>query len=59
MGLPVTVVALLISIEPLIDMARTALNVNGAITSGVVTTKLLSMQQSEEDLIGTDAAAKA
>lgn len=59
MGLPVTVVALLISIEPLIDMARTALNVNGAITSGVVTTKLLSMQQSEEGLVGTDAAAKA
>lgn len=41
MGLPVTLVALLISIEPLIDMGRTALNVNGAITTGVVTTKLL------------------
>ncbi len=59
MGLPVTVVALLISIEPLIDMARTALNVNGAITSGVVTTKLLAMKQSEEDLVGTQGAAKA
>ncbi|MGJ8689007.1 MAG: L-cystine transporter [Gammaproteobacteria bacterium] len=59
MGLPVTVVALLISIEPLIDMARTALNVNGAITSGVVTTKLLAMKQSEEDLVGTEGAAKA
>ncbi|MEZ5526946.1 MAG: cation:dicarboxylase symporter family transporter [Gammaproteobacteria bacterium] len=44
MDLPITVVALLISIEPLIDMARTALNVNGAITSGVVTTKMLGMQ---------------
>ena len=41
MGLPVALVALLISIEPLIDMARTALNVNGAITSGMVTRKLL------------------
>lgn len=41
MGLPVTLVALLISIEPLIDMGRTALNVNGAITTGVVTAKLL------------------
>lgn len=41
MGLPVTLVALLISIEPLIDMGRTALNVNGAITTGVVTTRLL------------------
>jgi L-cystine uptake protein TcyP (sodium:dicarboxylate symporter family) len=59
MGLPVTVVALLISIEPLIDMARTALNVNGAITSGVVTTKLLSMQQSEEDVQAAEGATKA
>lgn len=59
MGLPVTVVALLISIEPLIDMARTALNVNGAITSGVVTTKLLSMQQSEEDLLAAQGNTKA
>lgn len=41
MGFPVTVAALLISIEPLIDMARTALNVNGAMTSGVLTSRLL------------------
>lgn len=41
MGLPVTVAALLISIEPLIDMGRTALNVNGAITAGVLTGRLL------------------
>ncbi len=40
MGLPVTLVALLISIEPLIDMGRTALNVSGAMTSGVITAKL-------------------
>lgn len=41
MGFPVTVAAVLISIEPLIDMARTALNVNGAITAGVVTQRWL------------------
>ncbi|MCY4016659.1 MAG: cation:dicarboxylase symporter family transporter [Gammaproteobacteria bacterium] len=41
MGFPVTVAALLISIEPLIDMARTALNVNGAITSGMITSRFL------------------
>jgi L-cystine uptake protein TcyP (sodium:dicarboxylate symporter family) len=41
MGFPVTVAALLISIEPLIDMARTALNVNGAITAGVLTGRFL------------------
>lgn len=37
MGMPVTLVALLISIEPLIDMARTSLNVHGSITAGVLT----------------------
>jgi len=41
MGLPVTVAALLITIEPLIDMARTALNVNGAITTGMITSRFL------------------
>jgi len=41
MGLPVTLVALLISIEPLIDMGRTALNVNGSITAGTLTSKWL------------------
>jgi uncharacterized protein len=41
MGFPITVAALLISIEPLIDMARTALNVNGAMTAGLLTGRLL------------------
>ena len=41
MGFPVTVAAVLISVEPLIDMARTALNVNGAMTAGVLTGRLL------------------
>lgn len=41
MGLPVTLVALLISIEPLIDMGRTALNVNGSMTAGVLTSQWL------------------
>ncbi|MEZ5559974.1 MAG: cation:dicarboxylase symporter family transporter [Pseudomonadales bacterium] len=41
MGFPVTVAAVLISIEPLIDMARTALNVNGAMTAGVITGRWL------------------
>ena len=41
MGLPITLVALLISIEPLIDMGRTALNVSGAMTSGVITSKVV------------------
>lgn len=41
MGLPVTIAALLISVEPLIDMARTALNVNGAMTAGTLTQRWL------------------
>ncbi|OFA31678.1 L-cystine transporter tcyP [Glaciecola punicea] len=41
MGLPIEVVALLISIEPLIDMARTALNVSGSMISGVITSKII------------------
>ncbi len=41
MGMPVAIVGLLISIEPLIDMARTALNVNGSMTAGVLTGKFL------------------
>jgi L-cystine uptake protein TcyP (sodium:dicarboxylate symporter family) len=45
MGMPVTVVALLISIEPLIDMGRTALNVNGALTSAMVTRKIVGLRQ--------------
>lgn len=43
MGFPVALVALLISIEPLIDMARTALNVSGSITAAVVTNRALGL----------------
>lgn len=41
MGLPVGLVGVLIAIEPLIDMGRTALNVNGSMISGIITSKLL------------------
>lgn len=43
MGLPVTLVALLISIEPLIDMGRTALNVSGSMTAGTITSQLMKL----------------
>ncbi|MCL6570557.1 MAG: L-cystine transporter [Bacillus sp. (in: Bacteria)] len=39
MNLPIVIVGLLISVEPLIDMGRTALNVSGAMISGVLTSK--------------------
>jgi hypothetical protein len=47
MGLPVGLVGLLIAIEPLIDMGRTALNVSGAMTAGVVTSKLMGEEDYE------------
>ncbi|CAM5215781.1 L-cystine uptake protein TcyP OS=Ureibacillus acetophenoni OX=614649 GN=SAMN05877842_106162 PE=3 SV=1 [Ureibacillus acetophenoni] len=40
MNLPITIVALLISVEPLIDMGRTALNVSGGMTSGILTGRI-------------------
>ncbi|MGK3626268.1 L-cystine transporter, partial [Acinetobacter sp. A11] len=52
MGLPVTLVALLISIEPLIDMGRTALNVNGSMTAGVVTSQL--MGQTDKEILNSE-----
>jgi L-cystine uptake protein TcyP (sodium:dicarboxylate symporter family) len=55
MGFPVTIAALLISIEPLIDMARTALNVNGAITTGMITTRLLGDKTAAKEATMPDA----
>jgi L-cystine uptake protein TcyP (sodium:dicarboxylate symporter family) len=40
MDLPVALAGLLISVEPLIDMGRTALNVSGAMTTGILTSKV-------------------
>jgi L-cystine uptake protein TcyP (sodium:dicarboxylate symporter family) len=48
MGFPVALAALLISIEPLIDMARTALNVSGSMTAGLITSRVLDMREREE-----------
>ena len=41
LNLPVALAGVLISVEPLIDMGRTALNVSGSMVSGVVTSKTL------------------
>jgi uncharacterized protein len=40
LDLPVALAGLLISVEPLIDMGRTALNVSGAMVSGVTTARV-------------------
>ncbi|AEX21759.1 L-cystine transporter [Vibrio sp. EJY3] len=57
MGLPVTIAALLISIEPLIDMARTALNVSGSMTAGTITSRLLKSTHTEADAKPEEAKA--
>ena len=49
MGLPVTVAALLITVEPMIDMARTALNVNGAIATGMITSRFSDQKEELPD----------
>ena len=41
MGMPVGLAGVLIAIEPLIDMARTALNVSGSMVAGLVSSKLM------------------
>ncbi|HYR11712.1 MAG TPA: cation:dicarboxylase symporter family transporter, partial [Longimicrobium sp.] len=41
LDLPIALAGLLISIEPLIDMGRTAVNVSGAMTAGVATSRIL------------------
>ncbi|WP_230503426.1 L-cystine transporter [Sutcliffiella rhizosphaerae] len=40
MDLPIALAGLLISVEPLIDMGRTAVNVSGSMTAGVLTSKV-------------------
>lgn len=50
---PVALAGLLISIEPLIDMGRTALNVSGAVTAGTVTAR--SMGEMDMDVFNSDA----
>ena len=52
MGLPVTLVALLISVEPLIDMGRTALNVSGSMAAGTITSQV--MGQTDQALLAAD-----
>ncbi|WP_456272701.1 L-cystine transporter [Bacillus sp. AK031] len=47
MDLPIALAGLLISIEPLIDMGRTAVNVSGAMTSGLITSKLTDEMDTE------------
>jgi L-cystine uptake protein TcyP (sodium:dicarboxylate symporter family) len=64
LDLPVALAGLLISIEPLIDMGRTALNVSGSITAGTLTARVLGAtnmavfnSDAETNLDGEEQAA--
>ncbi len=54
MNLPVALAGLLISIEPLIDMGRTALNVSGSMVSGVVSSRVL--KEHDQEVYNKDVA---
>jgi L-cystine uptake protein TcyP (sodium:dicarboxylate symporter family) len=54
LNLPVALAGLLISVEPLIDMGRTAVNVSGSVTAGTVISRLLG--QTDMAVYGADDA---
>lgn len=54
MNLPVALAGVLISVEPLIDMGRTALNVNGSMTAGVVTARVTG--ELDKDIFDTETS---
>lgn len=61
LGLPVEIIGLMISIEPVIDMGRTALNVNDSILAGVIASKNIGtldedVYNSDEHRLTTDTA---
>lgn len=47
MGLPIELAAVLIAVEPLIDMGRTMVNVNGSMAAGTITAKSNSLINEE------------
>lgn len=47
LGLPIEIIGLMVSIEPVIDMGRTALNVNDSMLAGVITAKRLNTLNQE------------
>ena len=49
LNFPVALVGIFIAIEPIVDMARTALNVNGSMMSGVIATRVLNKKETEQE----------
>lgn len=53
LNFPVALVGIFIAIEPIVDMARTALNVNGSMMSGVIASRVLSKENAQEQTRAT------
>ena len=58
MGLPIELIALLVAIEPIIDMARTAINVSGSIVVGLLTSSV-NKTLNREDYNNPDIALES
>lgn len=54
LNLPIAIVGLVISVEPLIDMARTLVNVSDSMVAGIVTSKRI--KEFDETILNDDAA---
>jgi len=59
LNLPVALAGLLISVEPLIDMGRTAVNVSGSMTAGTVASRLLGQTDMAAYAAGHPVAPEA
>ncbi|MFM5527342.1 cation:dicarboxylate symporter family transporter [Aeromonas veronii] len=57
LNFPIALVGVMIAIEPLVDMGRTALNVNGSIMAAMITKRLLGKQQLAETQVLDQQAA--
>ncbi|WP_368301026.1 cation:dicarboxylate symporter family transporter [Kluyvera sichuanensis] len=49
LNFPVALVGIFIAIEPIVDMARTALNVNGSMMSGVIASRILTKDETTQE----------
>lgn len=49
LNFPVALVGIFIAIEPIVDMARTALNVNGSMMSGVIASRILTKDETAQE----------
>lgn len=56
LDLPIALAGVLISVEPLIDMGRTALNVSGSMTAGVATARVTG--ELDKEAYDTPSATK-